>query len=261
MATYDQLLDRYAEEKLIDLRALGSNATSRDNDMFNQWVGALMAKTGAKNWNEIPAAGFSAPGVPEGFFDMIGSVLGTSTPANPTVSVAEPNYAPPAAIDRLLPSDNSPDEAGLFAQLSGFLTTLVGGLSRPNTDLTVSPVTTTNSRTDVSIDNSATYTDNSTNQTGVELSDVSGFMSRIADLLSVPRGNNIVSPASPAAGYGQNLAQSGQRTSAQTIASVGGFGLTSSGITLGSTSIPWKTIFIGSLVSLGLVIAYKKFFK
>lgn len=187
------------------------------------------------------------------FTDMIADVFNSPASVNPG------STAPVSAFDRQLPADNAVDNSGLFSQISGLFTSLLGTMGRPNSTVTVSPVTTT--REDVRVDNSTTYTDNSVNQSGFSLDALTGFMARIPSLLSIPNGNDILSPAAPPYGFAPNPSQSGPRISSQAVATLGGFGLDAGGVTVGGASLKWGPLIIGALLSLGLFIVYRKFFK
>lgn len=208
-----------------------------------------------------PAAGGS------GFTDMIAAVFNTPGVANPDVtapaSVTGNNVATgnPSIIDRFLNPPPAADNTGVFTQIIDMLGGLLGLANKPSSNLTVAPVTNTSVDNRAWVDNSTTVNDSSVHNSGFSLDSITSFMARLPSLLSTPRGNDIVSPSPYMGGYAQNLLQSGQRQSDQTVASITGFDLNASGVQIGSTAIPWRTLLLGALISLGLFILYRKFFK
>lgn len=187
-----------------------------------------------------------------GFGDMVNELLGSSVTTNPGVT------APASIVDRFVPTDTSTDASGILSQISNWFSTMIGTLGKPSTTLTVAPVNNTDVRETVNVDNSTHVTNPAP---GFDFNDLLSVVSRIPSALSVPNGNNILSPANPPAGYGQNYTQSGPRTSGQTVASLTGMDISSDGVQIGATAIPWKTLIIGALLSLCAFILYKKFFK
>lgn len=196
-----------------------------------------------------------------GFTDMIGAVFNTPSVTNGTETAPASVVGGGSVVDRFIAPTTETDNSGFFAQLSSMFTALFGQLAKPSTNLTVAPVTNTKVTNTANVDNSVTLNDSSVHNSGFSLDSITGFMARLPDLLSTPRGNDIVSPASPPLGYAQNFLQSGQRQSGQSIASITGLDVNANGVQLGATAIPWRTLIIGAVLSVGAFIAYKKFFK
>lgn len=196
---------------------------------------------------EAPAGG--------GFTDMIASVFNATPATNPNVT------APASVISSFLTPDATPDNSGILSQITSMFTALLGQMTKPSSTVTVAPLTNTNVDNRAWVDNSTTINDSSVKNSGFSLSDITGFMSRLPNLLSTPRGNDLISPSPYMGGLAQNFLQSGPRQSGQNVATVTGFDINASGVQIAGTALPWKTLILGAVISLGLFILYKKFFK
>lgn len=183
---------------------------------------------------------------------------------------SNPSVTAPTGLGNNTPTGQPPeDNSGLLGQITSLFNSLFANLSRPNNTTTIAPVTTTNVSETVNVDNSvANYDQRSdsrvttTNvQQGYGLDDILNFVQRLPQFLSVPTGNDILSPATPAYGFAQNVAQSGPRIAGQSVASVSGLGANAKGLTVGGLGIPWKTLIIGAILSVIAFILYKRIFK
>jgi hypothetical protein len=197
---------------------------------------------------------------------LFGNMLGPGQiPTNDPVS------APSGPASFYAPATTN-DDTNILTQLKEMLFGIVGILGKPSSSVVNAPITNTSTTVNTSVDNSANYADYSvhnwtdssvTNITqGFGFDELTAFMSRFPGFSSVPSGGNgVISPSQPAAGYGQNVAQSGPRLGGQTIASVGGLELNTGGIGIGSTGIPWKTVILGVVASLLAMYIFKRFAK